>query len=288
MSEETIGFIGLGNIGKPIADNIARAGFDLVVFDIAGTAERAPDGAAAAASAGEVAARSSAVFLSLPSVAAVDQVVGEIADAAVGEGIVVVNTSTVGPSVALAAHDRLQQKGIAYVDAPVSGGVFRAREGKLSVMFSGEAALLTRLRPVLDAFGTNIFDIGAGPGQGQRMKLLNNSLVISAFVSVSEALAYGEKGGLDMKTMLDVVNVSTGQNFVTEQVFPRYVLTETYASAGAAAIIRKDLSLFIEAAEAEGRQHDIATAALNFIEEFDDAMPGVDQLRMYPFIRDRQ
>ena len=99
---------------------------------------------------------------------------------------------------------------------------------------------------------------------------------------------YTSKGGLDMKTMLDVVNVSTGQNFVTEQVFPRYVLTETYASAGAAAIIRKDLSLFIEAAEAEGRQHDIATAALNFIEEFDDTMPGVDQLRMYPFIRDRQ
>ena len=288
MTQETIGFIGLGNIGKPIADNIARAGFDMVVFDIAGTAERAPEGAAAAASSSEVAERSSAIFLSLPTLAAFEAVVAEIAEAKVGEGTVVVNASTVGPAAAVAAHDRLRANGIAYVDAPVSGSVFRAAEGTLSVMFSGDPALFTRLRPALDAIGTNIFNLGPEAGQGQRMKVLNNYLAISAFATTSEALAYGEKGGLDLKTMLDIVNVSSGQNFVAEQIFPRFVLTETYESAGAAAITRKDLSLFVEGAKAEGRPHEVAEAVLRVIEAFDDAQPGVDQTLIYPFVRDRQ
>ena len=286
MSPEKVGFIGLGNIGKPMANNIARAGFKMVVFDIAGTAERAPDGAEIASSATEVAQRSTAIVLCLPSLAALDDVVAEISESGVGDGVVVVNTSTVGPQAAVAAHDRLREKGIAYVDAPVSGNVFRSRAGELTVMYSGEAALFTRLRPVFDAIGANIFNIGAGTGQGQRMKVLNNSVVVSNFVGTSEALAYGEKGGLDMKTMLDVLNVSSGQNFLTQHFFAHFVLTETYDSAGAAAIIRKDASLFVEGAKAEGCRHQITKAALGVLEEFDDARPGVDQSLIYPYVRD--
>ncbi len=286
MSTETIGFIGLGNMGGAIARRIAGAGFPMVAYDIAGTAERAPEGAGLAQSVGEVARRSGAIYLSLPSLASFETVVAEIAEAAVGADAVVVNTSTVGPPAALAAAQRLREKGIAFADAPVSGGVPRAEAGRLSVMFSGEAALLGRLRPCFESFGANIFDIGAEPGQAQRMKLVNNTLVISAMTTIAEALAYGEKGGLDLATMLEVINVSTGRNFVSEHIYPRHVVTESYDSAGGGAIIRKDLSLFVQEASGEGRRHGVATAALELVEAYDDARPGSDQTEMYPYVRD--
>lgn len=286
MTPEKIGFIGLGNIGKPMADNIARAGFEMTVFDIAGTAERAPPGATVATSSTEVAESSNIIFLSLPSLAAFADVTAEIAAANVADNLVIANTSTTGPAAAVAASKQLHDKGIAYVDTPISGGVFRAEEGTLSIMYSGTEALLERLRPVLESISANIFNIGPEAGQGQRMKLVNNCLVISAFVNSSQALAYGEKGGIDLKTMLDVVNVSTGQNFVTEHYFPRFALNGSYDSAGANGIICKDLALFVEEAEKEGSFNDVAKSMLTVIEALEDTHPGCDQMLLYPFLRD--
>lgn len=286
MTQEKTGFIGLGNIGKPIAMNIAHAGFEMTVFDIAGTAERAPSGAHVAASSTEVAENSDIIFLSLPSLSALTAVIDEIAASSGAANRVVVNTSTVGSAAAITAHDKLQKSGIAYVDAPISGGVFRAEEGTLAIMFSGAPELLTRLTPMLEAFSANIFNIGPNPGQGQRMKLVNNSLVISAFVNTSQALAYGEKGGIDLKTMLDVLNVSTGQNFVTEHYFPRFALDGSFDSAGANAIIVKDLSLFIEETSNEGCFNEVAKEMLKVLEALEDKHPGADQMVLYPFLRD--
>jgi 3-hydroxyisobutyrate dehydrogenase-like beta-hydroxyacid dehydrogenase len=286
MSQEKTGFIGLGNIGKPIAANIARAGFGMIAYDIAGTAERAPAGAVAADSVREVAENSSVIFLSLPSLTAFHSVIDEIAASTTADNLVVVNTSTTGSAASKAAHEKLQSKGSALVDSPVSGGVFRAEEGTLAIMYSGAPALLERLRPVLETFSANIFNIGPEPGQGQRMKLVNNCLVISAFVNTSQALAYGEKGGIDLKTMLDVVNVSTGQNFVTKEYFPRFALNGSFDSAGANAIICKDLSLFIEEAEKEGSFNEVAKSMLKVIEALEETRPGADQMLLYPFLRD--
>ena len=286
MTIDTIGFIGLGNIGKPMADNLARSGFSLIVYDIAGSRERAPEGAEAADSVGAVAAKSQVIFTCLPSIDTFNSVITEIAAATTAEDLIVSNLSTVGPSTAIAAHEKLAAAGIVYVDTPVSGAVFRARDGDLTVMFSGNDEAFSRLRPLLDAIGRNIFRVGSKPGQGQRMKLVNSYLVISAFLVTSEAFAYGEKGGLDMATMLDVINTSTGQNFVSTHMFPRYVQTGTYDSAGSGAIMRKDLSVFLDSAISEGRDSDIARAILDVIEEFDDANPQTDQMRIYPYIRD--
>lgn len=286
MIPEKIGFIGLGNIGKPMADNVARAGFEMTVFDIAGTAERAPSGATVATSSTVVAESSNIIFLSLPSLEAFADVTAEIAAANVADNLVIANTSTTGPAAAVAASEQLRDKGIGYVDTPISGGVFRAEEGTLSIMYSGTVALLERLRPVLESFSANIFNIGTEAGQGQRMKLVNNCLVISAFVNSSQALAYGEKGGIDLKTMLDVVNVSTGQNFVTEHYFPRFALNGSYDSAGANGIICKDLALFVEEAEKEGSFNDVAKSMLTVIEALEDTHPGCDQMLLYPFLRD--
>ena len=126
---EKIGFIGLGSIGKPIADNIARGGYEMSVYDIAGTSERAPPGTFVSSSITEVAERSTAIFLCLPSLSAIEAVVAEISQADVVDGTVVVNTSTAGPTASIAAHDRLRENGISYADAPISGSVFLAGEG---------------------------------------------------------------------------------------------------------------------------------------------------------------
>lgn len=286
MLKENIGFIGLGNIGQPMANKIVTAGFNLTVFDIAGTEARAPAGALPAESSGSIASTASVLLLCIPSVNALTAIIKEITDVETTKDLIVVNTSTVGPTAAVSAAAELKKKNIPYVDAPVSGGVFRAKTGELSTMFSGDPALLERVRPVLETYSSNIFNIGIKAGEGQRMKLVNNCLNISAFVLASEALAYGQKGGLDLKTMLDVVNVSTGQTFVTEHIFTRYVLSESYNSAGTTPICRKDLSLFVGEAKIEGRSHDLAKSALNIVEALDDSKPDTDYTEIYPFVRD--
>ena len=285
MTKEIVGFIGLGNMGKPMAHNIARAGYDMAVFDVAGTAERAPEGATISDSVRDVAEQSTTIFLSLPTLSSNIEVVMQIAESNVGEGLVVANTSTVGAKVAGEAHQRLREKGVGYADVPVSGGASGARNATLSIIFSGDAALFTRLQPLFDVIGANSFNVGNDPGQGQRMKMVNNHLAISTLLTTSEALAYGEAGGLDMETMLDVLNVSSGRSYTTEHIFPNFVLTETYDSGGPASIIRKDIGLFVQESIDDGCRHSLAKATLDLIEAFDDENPDSDQTETYPYIR---
>ena len=243
-------------------------------------------GSFVASSVSQVAERANIVFLCLPSLSSISIVVAEISKANCQADAVVVNTSTAGPTAARAAYDQLSQKGIRYADAPISGSVARAGEAQLAVMFSGEEGLFERLEPVLNTFGNNLFNLGVETGHGQRMKLLNNSLIHTAFVITSEALAFGEKGGLDMKTMLDVINVSSGQNFASQHFFPNHVLTETYDSAAQISISDKDIGLFVEEARAQGTGHTVAKAASGVIRMLSDQSPDVDQTMIYPFIRD--
>ena len=288
MAKEVVGFIGLGNMGRPMAHNIACAGYDMVVFDIAGTAERAPEGAAIADSVPDVAEQSTAVFLSLPTLSANIEVVTQIAESNVGGGLVVANTSTVGAKVAVEAHQRLSEKGVGYADAPVSGGASGARNATLTIIFSGDASLFTRLQPLFDVIGANSFNVGSEPGQGQRMKMVNNHLAISTLLTTSEALAYGEAGGLDMETMLDILNVSSGRSYTTEHIFPNFVLTETYESGGPASIIRKDIGLFVQESIADGCRHSLAKTTLDLLESFDEENPGSDQTEVYHFFREEE
>ena len=288
MPNEIVGFIGLGNMGEPMAHNIGRAGYAMVVFDIAGTAERAPDGATIADSVLDVAEQSTAVFLSLPTLAANTDVVSEITGSDVRAELVVANTSTVGAKVAAEVHKRLSEIGVGYADAPVSGGAAGARKATLTVIFSGDATLFRRLQPLFDVIGANSFNVGSEPGQGQRMKMVNNHLAISTLLTTSEALAYGEAGGLDMKTMLDILNVSSGRSYTTEHIFPNFVLTETYDSGGPASIIRKDIGLFVQESIADGCRHSLAKTTLDLLETFDDENPGSDQTEVYPFTRDKK
>ena len=274
---ERIGMIGLGAMGAPMAANIAAGEHELVAFDIAGTAARAPKGTINARSAGEVARTAPIVLLSLPTIAADLSVVDEIVASGATRGTVVVDTSTIGQDAARTAHQRLARVGIDYVDAPVSGQALRAVEGTLSVMYAGPVAIFERLAPLFSCIASNAFHVGECAGQGQLMKVINNYLSISSFVTSSEAIAFGTRHGLDMGTILNVMNASTGQNFTTSQTFPRHVLPETYDMNGVSTIMPKDLGLFVEAAKRDGAPRYLAEATMRVVEEFAKAHPQADQ-----------
>ena len=286
MDQDTVGFIGLGNMGGPMAGHIARTGRDLIAYDSAGTQSRAPAGARSAASTPRVAEAAGIIFLSLPTVAAGRSVVAEIAGTDGAEGSLVVNTATVGLKAAREAHAVLARRGIDYVDAPISGMAFRAQEGTLATMYSGSAGTLERLRPLLESYSTRVHHVGTEPGQGQLMKLVNNYLAIASFVTTSEALVTGMQGGLDLETMLGVIESSSGQNFIASAVFPRHMVTGTFDSGGSATLPHKDLDLYVEAASDADTPRHVARAALDVLEAFAAHDPDADQSTIYRFIRD--
>ena len=287
MGEKIFGFIGLGNMGQPMAANVRAKGHAMIVYDAAGTAERAPDGAEIAQSVGEVVRRADVLALSLPTVAINRAVVEEIA--ATGyTGKVIVDACTIGEEAARSNAATLAAAGFDYLDAPVSGLPMRAKEATLSAMVGGTAEALAAARPLIESYAANVFHVGEAAGQGQRMKVTNNALYIASLVVISEGLAYGERGGLDMNQMLEVINVSSGQSFGTMNVFPQHIANGLYAGTGAEAhIIKKDLGLFVDAAGGENSPGATIAQAYEAIAAFSDAEPTQDKALLYPFVRDR-
>jgi 3-hydroxyisobutyrate dehydrogenase-like beta-hydroxyacid dehydrogenase len=251
---ERIGFIGLGQMGGPMTRRLLAAGHPLVVHDARGEAQDAlvAEGAEAAKSPAEVAARAEVVLVSLPT----PQVVREVA---LGKGSLIhggalrtyVDLSTTGQAVAVEVAAALAGRGIVTLDAPVSGGVRGAVAGTLAVMAAGPAAELERVRAVLEVFG-RVFHVDERPGLGQLMKLANNFLSATAIVATAEAVVLGVKGGLDPATMLEVINASTGRTTASEDKFPRQVLTGNYGAGFTTGLLTKDLDLCAAAAEALG------------------------------------
>jgi 3-hydroxyisobutyrate dehydrogenase-like beta-hydroxyacid dehydrogenase len=284
MDLATYGFVGLGQMGGPMAANLAAAGLDLVVFDAAGTAERAPVGARAADSAAAVAAAAEVVFLSLPDGPVVEAVAGEIAAAPDRAAKTVVDLSTIGIAAAERVAETLSASGMAYIDAPVSGGRSGAEKGTVTVMCAGPAVAIEPLRRALDAIAGNVFVVGDRPGQGQAMKLLNNFLSAVAMTATSEAVAFGLAQGLDFATMLDVVNVSTGQNTATRDKFPQRVLTGSYDSGFAMALMTKDVALYRDSVGDAGTPGTLAAQVAETWQSANAAHPGADFTRIYQHI----
>ena len=248
----SVGFIGLGQMGAPMAANIAKAGTALICYDKAGTEQRLPAAATAATSVAEVVGAADTVFLSLPDGAIVQSVAEEIAACTDRRATVIVDLSTIGLDAARAVAETLKTTGLTYIDAPVSGGKAGAVAGTITLMWGGPKAELDRHRPIIDAFCGNPFHVGDEPGQGQAVKLLNNFLSATALAATSEAVLFGQSQGLDMKTILDVVNVSTGMNTATRDKFPSQVLTGTFAAGFFAELLNKDVQLYRNNAEAAG------------------------------------
>jgi 3-hydroxyisobutyrate dehydrogenase len=285
MTIERVGFIGLGAMGSRMAKNLVASGLELVGFDSAGTAARLPAGAVAAASAKDVAAAAEVVLFSLPDGRASAAVAAELVDTPRRRVRTVVDTSTIGVAAAKEIHGRLRAAGVVYADAPVSGGIAGAANATIALMFSGSADTFERLRPVLGVISQRCFHVGTEPGQGQAMKLLNNFLSAVALTATSEAISFGLTQGLDPKTMLEVLNASSGQNTATSDKFPNRILPELYNAQFLNTLMLKDLDLYAENVAAAGTSCRVSETLLEIWRRFATAEPGADFTRIFPFLR---
>ncbi len=282
-----VGFIGLGNMGRPIAVNVAKQ-HNLVVHDDAGTAARAPEGSTVANSNGELASIADTVMLSLPDGKVVAQVAEEIIETNNRRVSCLIDTSTIGPEAAREIQKRCADAKIEYVDAPVSGGTAGAAAGTIAVMFSGPVDSFTRVKPVLDSMSSAVFHVGTEPGMGQAMKLLNNFVSATSMAATSEAVAYGEGIGLDMKVMIDVLNASSGRTTASEDKFPNRIWKGKFDAGFTNVLMEKDVGLFLQSASAVGDNVEIATAVAALWRRFLDAAPGDDLTKVYPFVKARK
>jgi len=254
MSEMVIGFVGLGRMGGHMAARLHAAGHELCVFDssAAAVAELVRPGIEAGTSARDVGERADVVFLSVPTPDIVHAVVlGEHGLAKGSRVKTIIDLSTTGPSMAAKVAAGLAETGVVWMDAPVSGGIAGARDGKLAVMVSGPRASYDVLEPVLANFG-RLFFVGEKAGLAQVAKLANNLLAASAMVISSEAMVMGVKAGIDPQVLLDIINAGSGRNSATQDKFPRSVLPRTFDFGFATGLSYKDVRLCIDEAEAMG------------------------------------
>jgi 3-hydroxyisobutyrate dehydrogenase-like beta-hydroxyacid dehydrogenase len=279
------GFIGLGNMGAPMAANLAATGCQPIVYDKAGTAERAPEGAIQAASLAEVTAAET-VFLSLPDGPVVAAVAAEIAASNQRRTTAVIDTSTIGVEAAQSIWRELDGAGIGFCDAPVSGGTAGAKAGTVAIMFSGPRAIFDSLTEPLAAMG-NPFYVGAEAGQGQAMKLLNNYLSATAMAATSEAISFGLSAGLDPSLMVEILNASSGQNTATADKFPNRIIPGKYDAGFTNTLLKKDLKLYLAGVQKSGTPRRLGENLVALWRDFHAAQPDADFTRIFPFVKDQ-
>ena len=246
-TKPTIGFVGVGSMGWPMATLLHKAGYALQVLDA--SAERAQAfaseiGATVAASGRALAATSDIIITILPTSAIVDTVLNAPDGVLAGlkPGAIVIEMSSGVPTVTRTLAGQVAASKGYLVDAPVSGGVPRAKTGELAIMFGGSAELLERVRPVLSCMGTSITHTG-DVGSAHAMKALNNLVSAGGFLIGVEALLIGKRFGLDPAAMVDVLNSSTGMNNSTQKKFKQFVLSGKYNSGFGLDLMVKDLSI---------------------------------------------
>ncbi len=279
----TVGFVGLGNMGTPLASNLVAAGFDVVCFDAAGPT-RAVEGSTFVDSVAEVARRVAVVVLSLPDGRVSELVCTQIIETPDRVTTHVVDTSTIGVAAARANDALLRDGGVSYVDAPVSGGAAGARARTLAVMLAGTDDVCSVVDSVVAGLSDKRFRVGDTPGMAQAVKLANNFLSATSLAATSEAVSFGMSVGLDMATMLTVLNASSGQNSATSDKFPNQVVTGRFASGFTSSLMAKDVRLFLDTVRAGEGASSVAAATVDVWERFAAAEPGVDFTRIYPFV----
>jgi len=249
-AKPTIGFVGVGSMGWPMAALLHKAGYPLQIVDA--SSERAQAfakefGGTVAASNRALAAASDIIITILPT-SAIVQAVLEGPDgvlAGLRKDAVVVEMSSGVPTITRTLAEQVAAVGAHMVDAPVSGGVPRAKTGELAIMFGGSEAILERVRPVLSCMGTSITRTG-DVGSAHAMKALNNLVSAGGFLIGVEALMIGKRFGLDPSAMVDVLNSSTGMNNSTQKKFKQFVLSGQYNAGFGLDLMVKDLSIALE------------------------------------------
>lgn len=265
---ETVGFIGLGNMGAGMAANIQKADYPMVVCDIRPEATQSfvNHGARRATSAAEVASQCDVTFTSLPGPAEVEAIA--IGPGGVLEGIkpgaIYVDLSTSRPTLIREIEPQFRAKGAHVLDAPVSGGKTGAASGNLAVMVGGDPAVYERIKPLLDSFGDKVFYAGA-IGAGAVCKLVHNMIGHGIRQAIAEGLTLGVKAGVDAETVWECVRRgSNGRMRYLHESIPRHVFRNDYDSPSfMLALARKDISLATEL----GREFDVPMPIANISEQ---------------------
>ena len=261
-----VGFIGLGNMGNPMATNLVKAGHELVVHDL--RREAATNllemGATWADTPKETVPGRDVVFTSLPVPRDVEAVVlGEygILEGASSDTIYM-DLSTNSPTAIRKIHGLCAEKGVTVLDAPVSGGVYGAAAASLAVMVGGDKAVYDRMKPTLDAIGSHV--VYCGPiGNGMVCKICNNLLSMGIGVLMTEALTMGVKAGVDLSTLADVIANSTGGNKRLTDKFPRFLFKGNFEPGFATALAAKDVRLATDL----GREYGIPMELSNLVDQ---------------------
>ncbi len=277
--KRNVGFVGLGNMGWPMARNLARAGFALTVRDADGDRQRrfAAEHAARAADAPGAFGEVDAVVTMLPTGRVVREVMLEWQGGlcrALPRGALVVDMSSSDPTGTRDLGRALAAHGVALVDAPVSGGVPKAEAGTLAIMVGGDdPAAVERARPLLEAMGQKLFPTGP-LGSGHAMKALNNYVAAAGFTAAAEALIVGAKFGLDPAVMVEILNASTGRNFSTEYTMKEHVVPRKFATGFALGLLAKDVGIAADLADAIGVEAPVCRLLRELWAEASMAMGG--------------
>ncbi len=241
-----LGFIGMGNMGNPMASNLIKAGHQLTIHDLRSetAANLLEMGAIWANSPKAATEGNEVVFTSLPGPREVEAVA--LGEQGIGEGVspgsIYVDLSTNSPTVIRRIHQRLQEQGAMVLDAPVSGGPYGAVAGTLAIMVGGDEAIYRRIKPVLEAIGPNV--LYCGPiGNGMACKICNNLLSMGIAILLAESLTLGIKSGVDLKVLADVIGKSSGSSRRLEERFPRFLFKGNFQPGFATALAAKDVRL---------------------------------------------
>ena len=242
----SVGFIGLGNMGNPMASNVLKNGYALTVFDKNAKAMQnlVEAGAKAAPSAKQVIENAEVVLTCLPGSPEVEGLylgAGGLLELA-KTGTVLVDMSSVLPSTPRKLEARAKERGIQFLEAPVSGGVTGARAATLAIMTGGDAALLERVRPILRTMGPNIYHVG-GVGAGNTMKAINNMMSSVNSLAMMEGMVLGLKAGLDLATMAEIVKASSGNSNALARV-DRALIPRNFEPGFKVQLMNKDLETF--------------------------------------------
>lgn len=261
----TIGVIGIGDMGRPMSANLARAGYEVAAYDV-DPARAAQPGLRPCRSAEEAISSAEIVISLVRTLPQTEEVVSAV-ERAGRAGSVLVVMSTVTPSAMARIAPRLAERGVDVLDAPVSGGTAGAEAGTLAVMVGGPAAVLERVRPVFEVLGSNIFHVGEQAGDGQALKLANQLMLCVNMLSTLEGLKLARSYGLRPEQVLPVINVSTGKSWVSDHWDTVRGWWEGHPSGGPLDIIYKDMrSLLTDAAERQA-SYPVAAIAFNLLRE---------------------
>lgn len=248
-----IGFIGLGRMGKHMATNVVKAGFDTYVNDLvpALVEQLVALGAKHCPTNQALAAEVDVAFTMLPNGAIVESVMcgPEGVLAACKPGTIIVDMSSVAPATTQKMAKIAAEKGVKYIDAPVSGGTVGAEAGTLTIMVGADDETFAKVEPVLQAIGKRIHHIG-GVGMGDAMKIVNNMLLGANMASLAEALVLGAKCGLDPDTMYDIISTSSGNSYALTAKMKKFVMADAFEPGFALDVQYKDLTLAQEASRA--------------------------------------